>query len=102
MCGVVCGVFFAHQVFPNVLGLFHIPSNILGSSSVFVREYLCGAVGRKEAKRKRKMCYLFLSFGRYLRIPLPGRGTAELAISQFSSCYLEFCSMTSPSTIILT
>lgn len=101
MCGVLWGVFFAQQILPNLLGLFHISSNILGLSSVFVREYLCGAVGMKEAKPKKKMCYMFLSFGRYLRIPLPGRGAAGLAINQFSSFYIEFCNMTSPRIMVL-
>lgn len=61
MCMVLWSVFFAHQIFPNIFSLFRISSNILGLSIVSVREYLCGAVGMKEAKPKKKnVLYVFV------------------------------------------
>lgn len=99
MCGVLCGVLLCLPSFPKCHGFIshHIQSPwLIQCSCQGICLWCCG----HEANSERKMCYLFLSFASYLRIPLPGRGTAELAISQFSSCYGEFCNMTSPSIII--
>lgn len=60
------------------------------------------SVGMKQAKPKRKKSVIcFLSFGRYLRIPLAGRGTAELAIIEFYFCYVEFCTFWTFPTVSL-
>lgn len=83
--------------FPKCHGLI---SHLLGSPSVFCQGISLWAWSKQNQKEK-KPVICFLSFGRYLRIPLAGRGTAELAIIQFYFCYVEFCTFWTFPTVSL-